>query len=238
MDFTVLPAIDLSDGQVVRLVQGRRDSRIDYDVSPASVARRFQTAGAEWLHVVNLDGAFDRQAEANRSALQSILTAGVRVQLGGGLRTVGDIERVIAMGVGRVILGTMAIEAGEEFAAALERFGPKRILVAIDARGGKLQSHGWTQARETSLLDFSEEIASRGVESVIYTSADRDGTGRGLDLETAVRIQTVSKLTTIVSGGVAGLQDVRRAKAHGLAGVIIGRALHDGRISLEEALQC
>lgn len=238
MAFSVLPAIDLSGGEVVRLVQGEPDRRIDYDVSPASAAQRFHEAGADWLHVVDLDGAFKRADDANQAALASILATGAHVQLGGGLRALEDIEHVLNLGVGRVVVGTMAAERPEELARTLTRFGPERVLVAIDARAGRLQSHGWTRDEAPPLHEFAEGLAARGVERVIYTSADRDGTGRGLDLATAREIQDKAGVATIVSGGVGELADVRRAQERGLAGVIIGRALHDGRISLEEALRC
>ena len=241
----VYPAIDLRQGRVVRLMQGDPDLETEYGNDPLSVARRWQEAGASWLHVVNLDGAFDERSRENEEALRRILTTGLRVQFGGGLRDFESIRRTLDLGVSRAVVGTAAVEDPGLVDAALAAFGPERVAVGIDAREGIVRTHGWKQASAMTALELAQRWAAQGVRWVVFTDVARDGMGSGLNVEaTAQLTQTVGpstgsgqRLQVIASGGVSSLEDVRRAYQAGLDGVIIGRALYEGGIRLQEALQ-
>lgn len=242
--FEVYPAIDLRKGKVVRLSQGDAARQTEYASDPARVAQDWLAAGASWLHVVNLDGAFgDRDAE-NRIAMEAMLGAvnaargEARVQFGGGLRTREDVERALALGIERAILGTVAVEAPEVVVELIARFGPERIGVGIDAREGRVRVRGWVKEVQIDPITLGKELRERGVRTVVFTNIARDGVGTGVDVEGSRRLAEATGLRVIASGGVASLADVRRVKAAGLSGVIIGRALYEGQIDLEEALRC
>jgi len=242
--FTVYPAIDLRAGRVVRLVQGDPKRQTVFGDSPAAMARRWVDAGANWLHIVNLDGAFEEPDNQNRAALMQIMQAleayqpQPRVQLGGGLRTLVDIEQALAMGINRVILGTAAVKAPEILQAAIERFSSHQVAVALDVADGRVMLRGWVHAGEIDPLSLCENLEKAGVAQIIYTDIRRDGTGAGLNLAAAASLAQQTGLSVVVSGGVRSLEDVRQARASGLSGMIIGRALYDGAISLPEALAC
>jgi len=242
--FTVYPAIDLRAGRVVRLSQGDPARQTVYGDDPAEVARQWLAAGARWLHVVNLDGAFGDQDTQNRKALAAILeattTPGVEgcVQLGGGLRSLDDAARALSLGISRAILGTVAIEAPDLVGEAVARFGADRIAVGIDAREGQVRVHGWTQQTQIDPVTLGKKLYHLGVRTVIFTNIARDGVGGGVDIAATQHLAESTGLNVIASGGVASLADVRRVKTAGLNGVIIGRALYEGQIGLKEALQC
>ena len=242
--FTIYPAIDLHDGQVIRLYQGDPQRQTLFSDEPAQVARRWIEDGIKWLHVVNLNEAFGERNQANRVALEAILQIAtlrdppVRIQLGGGLRSLFDIEKILAMGVSRVILGTAVIETPHLVKEAVENFGFERMAVAIDTRAGYVQVRGWEQGSRVDPLTLGKQCHWMGVRTAIYTDISRDGTGVGIDLEGARRLSMVTGLEVIVAGGVASLEDVRQASQSGLSGVIIGRSLYQGQIVLKEALAC
>ncbi len=238
--FNVFPAIDLRGGQVVRLLQGDPGQQTTYGDDPAAQARRWREAGAAWLHIVNLDGAFGEPGGANQRALEAILKAdtGARLQYGGGLRSIEDIDRALALGIDRVILGTVIIEQPELIAEAIQAFGPRRIVAGIDARDNRVRTRGWTEASELDPVTLGSQLARAGVQTAVFTNISRDGAGSGVDLAATERLAKETGLRVIASGGVASLDDVREVKAAGLAGIIIGRALYDGRFTLEEALAC
>ena len=238
-DWTVYPAIDLRRGRVVRLMQGDPNQETKYADDPLSVARRWQKAGAEWLHVVNLDGAFDERSHKNQNqaALERILTTRLRVQFGGGLRDLESIRRALEMGASRVVVGTAAVKDPVLVEAALETFGPERIAVGIDARDGKVRTHGWKETTSMSAVELARQWADKGVRWFIFTDVTRDGMGSGLNLEATVHLAQATGQHVIASGGVASLEDVRRAYQAGLSGVIIGRALYEGQVVLEDALK-
>ena len=244
MEFTVYPAIDLRAGRVVRLRQGDPRHQTEYSRDPRAVALRWLSAGAGWLHVVNLDGAFGQAGPENRRALEAILATSGRlepprwVQLGGGLRERGQISQALELGVRRVIVGTLAVESPQLVAGMLEEFGPDRITVGIDARDGQVLTRGWARASALRALDLGAHLASLGFRTVIFTDVSRDGTGAGLNVPSSQELAEHSGLSVIASGGVDSLDDVRAAKEAGLAGVIVGRALYEGRFSLEEAMRC
>ena len=238
---TLYPAIDLHQGQVVRLQQGDLARQTRYATDPAAIARQWLSEGAQWLHVVNLDGAFGHDDAANRKALQAILREanrrGARVQFGGGLRSLEAIANALAMGVHRVVLGTLAARQPEVVAEALRRWGPDRIAVGIDARDGRVQVSGWAEATDLEAEAFAQRLAATGLRTVIFTDIARDGLQTGLALEATVALQRASGLAVIASGGVASLDDIRAASQAGLAGVIVGRALYEGAFTVAEALQ-
>lgn len=233
----VYPAIDLRHGQVVRLAQGdpRREKR--YADNPLLVARRWQEAGARWVHVVNLDGAFDEDGQENQEALEHILTTGLRVQFGGGLRTVAAVRLVLGLGVSRAVIGTAAVENPALVEAALAEFGAERIAIGIDTREGKVQTRGWQQATEVTPVALAHRWAGKGVRWIIFTDVTRDGMGSGINLAATMQLAAATKLHVIASGGVASLQDVQQAYDAGLSGIIIGRALYEGKVDLREALR-
>jgi phosphoribosylformimino-5-aminoimidazole carboxamide ribotide isomerase len=239
--FTVYPAMDLRHGKVVRLKEGDPARMTMYSDDPAETARRWLEAGAPWLHVVNLDGAFAEGDSANRQAMLSILKVAqefeARVQFGGGMRSLEAIAAALALGVSRVVLGTLAIEQPAMVGMALARFGVERIAVGIDARDGFVRTRGWKENSGVSALDLALQMRAFGLRIVIFTDVSRDGLGRGLNIPATRELSEKSGLEVIASGGVHTLEDVVAAKAAGLAGVIIGRALYEGMIELKEALK-
>jgi phosphoribosylformimino-5-aminoimidazole carboxamide ribotide isomerase len=240
MSFTIYPAIDLRRGKVVRLKEGDPARLTAYSDDPAEAARRWLEAGAAWLHVVNLDGAFGEGDTENRIALQSLLkVAGerrARVQFGGGLRSLASIQDALRLGVSRAVLGTAAIEQPDLVAEALSEFGVERIAVGIDAREGIVRTRGWQEASKVSATDLVQRMRVAGIRMVIFTDVSRDGLGSGLNIEATRQLAEISGLNVIASGGVHTLADVIAARSADLAGVIIGRALYEGSLDLKEAL--
>ncbi len=243
----VLPAIDLRHGRCVRLRQGRAEDETVYDTDPAAVARRWVKEGASWLHVVNLDGAFGdvppgEGQPINLRRLAEIRAAvpETRIQFGGGVRTLDDIEAALGLGATRVILGTVALRQPALVAEAVQRFGAGRIVVGIDARQGRVATHGWQRTSETTATALGRAMRAAGVARVVYTDIARDGMLTGVNVEATVALATATGLRVIASGGVASLEDVVRLGAHsqsGIEGVIIGQALYKGAISLPGALR-
>jgi phosphoribosylformimino-5-aminoimidazole carboxamide ribotide isomerase len=236
MSFTIYPAIDLRGGKVVRLKEGDPARMTSYSDDPAEMARRWLDAGTQWLHVVNLDGAFGESDNANRVALESILKCGVRVQFGGGMRSLDAIADVLELGVTRAILGTIAIEQPDAVADALTRFGADHIAVGIDARDGLVRTRGWKDNSGIKATDLALQMRTLGLGTVIFTDIRRDGLGSGLNIAATRALADASGLDVIASGGVHTMDDVIAAKDAGLAGCIIGRALYEGTIDLKEAL--
>ena len=241
MTFTVYPAIDLRSGQVVRLREGDPERMTVYGEDPGGTARHWLAAGARWLHVVNLDGAFGETDSANRSALGSILQSArefeARVQFGGGLRSSGEIETVLELGVQRAIFGTLAVEQPGIVAEAIQMYGADRVAVGIDARDGRVRVRGWKGEGGISASDLALRMRTTGLRTVIYTDVSRDGMGSGLNIASTRQLAQVSGLEVIASGGVHSIDDIRAAKDADLAGVIAGRALYEGTIDLKDALE-
>lgn len=235
--WAVYPAIDLRQGRVVRLMQGDPDRETAYADDPLPVAQRWREAGAAWVHVVNLDGAFGERGQANLLALSRILTTGLHVQFGGGLRDLAALSQAFDLGVSRVVLGTAAVEKPELVTAALQAFGPERVAVGIDACKGQVRTHGWQKRATLTALELAQQWASRGARWLIFTDVSRDGMGSGLNVGATTRLARATGLHVIASGGVDSLKDVRRAYAAGLSGVIIGRAIYEGRVALADALR-
>jgi phosphoribosylformimino-5-aminoimidazole carboxamide ribotide isomerase len=239
MTFTIYPAIDLRDGQVVRLQHGDPDKQTTFGSDPIAIAQRWLDDGASWLHVVNLDGAFDEKGTANWSVLPHLTALPAHVQFGGGIRSLADVERVLHAGVARVILGTAAIENPDLVSQAITRFGPDYIAVGIDARDGRVKTRGWLTDTAVTPTQLGQQMKERGVRTVIYTDISRDGVLTGVNAEATAQLAQATSLSVIASGGVASLEDVRRCHAlanKGIGGVIIGRALYDGKVALREAI--
>ena len=236
MNFIVYPAIDLRNGKVVRLKEGDPARMTTYNDDPAETAQRWLDAGAQWLHVVNLDGAFGESDNANRIALESILKLGARVQFGGGMRSLTAIDTALSLGVSRVVLGTIAIKNSNVVADALKRFGAEHIAVGIDARDGLVRTRGWKDNSGISVLDLALQMRTLGVATVIFTDVSRDGLGSGLNIAATQELSERSGLDVIASGGVHTMEDVIAARDVNLSGVIIGRALYEGTIDLKETL--
>jgi phosphoribosylformimino-5-aminoimidazole carboxamide ribotide isomerase len=234
--FIIYPAIDLRGGQVVRLSEGDPARQTVYNHRPAEQARQFIEAGAGWLHVVNLDGAFGEADAANAGAVSAILQTAARhnvcVQLGGGLRSLADIEQAFRLGVQRVVLGTVISEAPAVFEAALARWGADRVAAGLDAREGLLRIRGWQGTTQLQAVDVAVQLRQKGLKYLIYTDISRDGLQRGVNLAATLALAEASGLQVIASGGVASLDDITRVQAAGLAGVIVGRALYEGTIAL------
>jgi phosphoribosylformimino-5-aminoimidazole carboxamide ribotide isomerase len=230
------PAIDLKDGACVRLKLGLMDEATVFNTDPAAQARSFETAGAEWIHVVDLNGAFAGRP-VNGAAVDAILAAvSVPVQLGGGIRDLATIESWLGRGVRRVILGTVALKDPDLVRDACRRF-PGRVAVGIDAKGGKVAVEGWAETADVTVLDLARKFEDAGVAALIYTDIDRDGVLAGPNVSATADLAAAISIPVIASGGVSSLDDLRALRAvPGLDGVISGRALYDGRIDLAAAI--
>ena len=234
----LFPAIDLKDGRCVRLKLGDMDEATVYNPDPADQAHAFETMGFRWLHVVDLNGAFAGRS-VNGAAVNAILGATVNpVQLGGGIRSLADIEAWLEAGIARVILGTVAVRDPQLVLEACRRF-PGHVAVGIDARGGKVAVEGWAEASELTALELAKRFEGAGVAAIIYTDIDRDGVLTGINWPATIELAHEVSVPVIASGGLASLDDIRRLTAPDAAileGVITGRALYDGRIDPHEAL--
>ena len=230
------PAIDLKDGQCVRLRLGDMEQSTVFNDDPAAQAQEFAAAGCTCLHLVDLNGAFEGQP-MNAEAVEAILSAiDIPVQLGGGIRDMATIDAWLGRGIRRVILGTVAVKDPDLVRAACEKW-PGRVAVGIDAKGGKVAIEGWAEVSELTAETLAGEFEGVGVSAIIYTDVDRDGVLAGANIEATARLAGSTAIPVIASGGVASLDDLLAIQANGtIAGAIIGRALYDGRISFEEAL--
>ncbi|WP_304457908.1 1-(5-phosphoribosyl)-5-[(5-phosphoribosylamino)methylideneamino]imidazole-4-carboxamide isomerase [Alicyclobacillus sendaiensis] len=238
LPFTVYPAIDILGGEVVRLRQGDYRQVTRYEGQPAGVAGRLCEAGARFLHVVDLDAARSGQSEnerAVRAIVQTAASYGAAVQVGGGIRTRDAIARWLEAGVARVVIGT-AVRKVELVAEWAQEFGGHRLVAGLDGRKGRLAVSGWLEETEWSVFDLARELAKAGLVQALVTDVERDGTGQGPNLELALAVQQ-SGLFAIASGGIGSIEDVVAARRAGLAGAVIGKALHDGRIQLGELFQ-
>ena len=232
----LFPAIDIRHGRVVRLSQGEATRQTVYGDDPVAVAEGFAALGAQWIHVVDLDRAFgDGDNTAVVRAIAARVGGQVRVQLGGGLRSVELARTALTPGVSRVVIGTAAVLDPAVVPAVLALEGPERIVVGIDARDGLVAVRGWTERSALSAEALAQRVVADGVRTLIYTDVARDGMLTGPDLDGARRLQALGA-GVIASGGVSGVEDIVAAREAGLAGVIVGRALYAGRVELREAL--
>jgi phosphoribosylformimino-5-aminoimidazole carboxamide ribotide isomerase len=235
----LFPAIDLKDGQCVRLKLGDMAQATIYNDEPAAQALTFEQQGFTWLHVVDLNGAFEGQS-VNGAAVEAILKATKNpVQLGGGIRTLAHIESWLAKGLSRVILGTVAVRDPDLVKEACRLF-PGKVAVGIDAKGGKVAVEGWAEASSLGVAELAQKFEGAGVSAIIYTDIDRDGILSGINWPSTIALADSVSIPVIASGGLASLDDIRRMiqpDARKLEGAITGRALYDGRIKAKEALQ-
>ena len=234
----VFPAIDLKSGQVVRLAEGDMDRATVYGDNPAAQAVLFAASGAQFLHVVDLDGSFAGRAE-NREAVEAILEAFPgHVQLGGGIRNAGAVEGWFDLGVARVVMGTAALK-DPQFVKDMARDWPGGIVVAVDARDGMVATEGWAEVSDVSIIDMARRFEDAGVAAVLFTDIGRDGMLTGCNIDATVELARQTDLPVIASGGVKGLDDIHVLSLHaheGIEGVITGRALYDGRLDLAAAI--
>ncbi|SDC34433.1 1-(5-phosphoribosyl)-5-[(5-phosphoribosylamino)methylideneamino]imidazole-4-carboxamide isomerase [Ruegeria marina] len=232
------PAIDLKDGQAVRLVHGEMDRATVFNDDPAAQARAFVEAGCEWLHLVDLNGAFAGEP-VNAAPVEAILAAcPVPAQLGGGIRDMATIERWLTKGLARVILGTVAVENPELVRQAARAF-PGKVAVGIDARNGKVATKGWAEETDVMVTDLARSFEDAGVAAIIYTDILRDGAMKGPNIEATAELARTVSIPVIASGGVSSLDDLIALRDCGaqLNGAISGRALYDGAINLADALK-
>lgn len=231
------PAIDLKEGRCVRLIRGDMEQATVFNDDPAAQAALFADAGASWLHLVDLDGAFAGKPMNARAVEAIINEVNIPVQLGGGIRTLETIENWLNRGVMRVILGTVAVKDPGLVKQACRKF-PGHIAVGIDARGGRVAVEGWAEETDLQVIDLARKFADVGVDAIIYTDIDRDGVLEGVNIPATAELARAVPVPVIASGGVSSLTDIRGLMAEKrIAGAIIGRALYDGRIDLKEALK-
>jgi len=235
----LFPAIDLKDGECVRLKLGEMSEATVYNPDPAAQAKTFEEQGFEWLHVVDLNGAF-AGSSVNGPAVEAILKATKNpVQLGGGIRSLAHIEAWLGKGLARVILGTVAVRDPALVREACEKF-PGQIAVGIDARGGKVAVEGWAETSDLTAVELAKRFEGAGVAAIIYTDIDRDGVLTGINWEATIALADAVSIPVIASGGLASMADIERMTrpdAAKLEGAISGRALYDGRIDPKEALE-
>ncbi|MFZ1756797.1 MAG: HisA/HisF-related TIM barrel protein [Caldilineaceae bacterium] len=264
----IYPAIDLRKGRCVRLRQGDPNAETVFGEDPAAMARHWERQGAEWLHVVNLDGAFDYEASGlddgdgltplvtrldspdaalpplelpvNLRCLQQIRKAiSIPIQFGGGMRSLDDIRLALSLGADRVVLGTAAVKNPDLVREAIERWGPERIVVGIDARDGKVATHGWQETSELDVVELGHRMAALGVRRVVYTDISRDGMLSGVNVTSTANLGDMTDLLVIASGGVANIDDIRVLKRHehfNIEGAISGQAIYTGSLDLAEAI--
>ena len=235
----IFPAIDLKGGNVVRLAEGDMDRATIYGDDPAAQAHAFADAGASHLHVVDLDGAFAGES-VNGAAVGGILEAFPgKVQLGGGIRSRESVEHWLGLGVSRVVIGTAALENPELVRGAAKDF-PGQIVVAVDARDGMVATRGWADVSTVSVVDLARRFEDAGVAALLFTDVGRDGLLKGCNVEATVALARAVSIPVIASGGVTDVRDIQLLRPHvadGIEGVITGRALYDGRLSLAEAIE-
>ncbi len=235
----IIPAVDIRNGYCVRLEKGKKDKEKKYSEHPYKMALKWEKAGAKFLHVVDLDGAFTgepRNLDAVREILENIK---IPVELGGGMRTMNSITQALSLGIKRVILGTKAANDPDFVKKALDRFGSDHIVMGIDAKKRKVSIEGWTGKTGLKAVDLALQMKDIGIERVIYTDIDRDGMLVGPNITQTIRFAGKTGLKVILSGGITTVEDVKKVVSHeseGIEGMIIGKSLYEGHIRLKDAL--
>ncbi len=231
----VIPAIDLRDGKVVRLLQGQYDRQITYKDDPVEQARQFHADGARWLHIVDLDGAKEGRP-VNTASIAAIAGLDLlRIEVGGGIRSEACIRQLLDTGVTRVIIGTKAVSDFEWFSDMSRKF-KGRLVLGLDARGATVATHGWTEDSAQTMLEFATQADKLPLAAIIYTDITKDGMLTGPNIERTRSLVRAVKTPIVASGGVRETDDIRRLKPVGVAGVIVGRSLYEGTLDLKEAL--
>jgi phosphoribosylformimino-5-aminoimidazole carboxamide ribotide isomerase len=238
LPLTIVPSIDLRAGRVVRLQQGDYNRQLDYDLEPLATIHAFKSAGAKWVHIVDLDGA--KEGHPAQADLISKLTAaaGLSVQTGGGIRRREDIDRLLLAGVQRIVVGTQAMENWAWFKSLVHepRYAGK-IVLAVDAKEGMIAVRGWTQTSTRSAVDVAKEVSDWPLAAILYTDVAKDGMLQGPNLQTTRAIAEAGKTPVIASGGVGSIDHIRQLKPLPIWGVILGRSLHEGKVDLAEAIR-
>ncbi|MDF2787476.1 MAG: hisA [Neobacillus sp.] len=235
MTLTLYPAIDMRGGNCVRLLQGDYDKETIYGDSPFDMARAFAANGAEWIHMVDLDGAKDGKRVNDRFVIKAAKELNVNVQIGGGIRSEADILHYLENGITRVIIGSIAVSNPEFAIKMIQKYG-KQIVVGIDAKNGYVATHGWLNTSEVKAVELSKRFANAGAETFIFTDIATDGTLSGPNIAAVCEMAEVTGKTVIASGGVSSLADLRALNAEGVRGAIVGKALYENRFTLKEAL--
>lgn len=233
--FTIYPAIDLRGGRVVRLREGDPKQQTVFNDDPAAQAQAWIDAGAAWLHVVNLDGAF-AQANENERILSEIARLGVPVQFGGGMRTLADVERALNAGAARVVLGTVAVKQPEIVGEAVDQFGVEAVCIGLDSRDGVVTVSGWQEQTAITPTELGRQLAAMGARHALYTDVSRDGMLTGSNIDATVELADTTGLHVIASGGVTTISEIETLAARGAAGAVIGMALYTGQLTLSDAL--
>lgn len=239
MKFTIYPAIDMRGGKCVRLLQGDYDKETVYGDSPFEMAKKFADEGAEWIHMVDLDGARDGRRVNDKFVIQAAKDLGVNVQIGGGIRSEADINHYLSNGVTRVIIGSIAV-SNPEFAEEMVRKYGDRIAIGLDAKNGYVATHGWLNTSEISAIELGKRFADAGAETFIFTDIATDGTLAGPNVEATRQLALETGKTVIASGGVSSLDDLsalRQLRDDGVSGAIVGKAIYEGRFSVKTALE-
>jgi phosphoribosylformimino-5-aminoimidazole carboxamide ribotide isomerase len=231
----IFPAIDIKDGKCVRLVRGEFNTASKVAEDALATARSFKRDGAEWLHMVDLDGAKGGGGPNRSLILEVARSSGLKTEIGGGIRALADVEQCLAGGAKRVVLGSAALEKPELAAAAAREYGD-RIAVGIDARDGFVSTHGWTETSKTAFTDFAKQMESAGIKTLIFTDISRDGTLSGPAFDRLAELQRAVGIDIVASGGVRDADNIRRLSSMGLYGAICGKSLYSGTLSLKDAL--
>ena len=239
--FTVYPALDLRRGEVVRLKRGDPGQQTTYASDPLDIIRGWLDQGVRWLHMVNLDGAFGERGSVNYKKIEQISQLihanGAYIQYGGGLRSIDAINTALELGITRAILGTIAIEDPTIIDQAIEIYGPTRIVVSLDANDGYIRTRGWLKETPIKVIPLGKQLYAQGVRWAIYTDISRDGMGSGANIDDSTALAQASGLNVIIAGGVKYNSDLAAAREAGLAGIIVGRAIYEGSIGIDECIQ-
>jgi len=239
MKFTIYPAIDMRGGKCVRLLQGDYDKETVYGDSPFEMAKKFADEGAEWIHMVDLDGARDGKRVNDKFVIQAAMELGVNIQIGGGIRSEDDINHYLDNGVTRVIIGSIAV-SNPEFAEEMVRKYGAKIAIGLDAKNGFVATHGWLNTSEVSAVELGKRFADAGAETFIFTDIATDGTLTGPNVAATRQLALETGKSVIASGGVSSLDDLaalRQLREDGVSGAIVGKAIYEGRFSVKSALE-
>ena len=235
----IFPAIDIKEGRVVRLVQGKFDQVTEYSQDPVAAARHWQGLGAQWLHLVDLDGALSGKTKNLDTILKIVKSVTIPVQMGGGLRTMEDIAAVLEGGVQRAILGTKVIEDRLFLKEVLKKW-KERIAISLDCSKGMVAQRGWTTTSDLRAIDFVKDLEALGLKCLIYTDIEKDGMLSGPNYKELERILEITNIPVIASGGIASIEDIKKLKElepKGVMGAITGKAIYEGKLDLKKALQ-
>lgn len=238
MAFQVIPSIDLRNGKVVRLQQGDYARQLDYDLDPIETTRRFEAAGAQWMHIVDLDGAKEGRPVQAELIGRMVQATKMNVQVGGGVRETADIQKLLDLGCRRVVVGTAAIEKWDWFKKLVhEPAMDRRLVLALDAKAGLVATRGWTHTSERRAVDVAAEVSDWPIGAILYTDVAKDGMMQGPNLEHTRALAEAGRVPVIASGGVRDLSHIRALLPLGVWGVIVGRSLHEGTLDLSQAIR-